>query len=231
VALTGEIPKVQATPSCVTVNVRPAIVSVPVRADVVVFAATEYPTEPEPLPLAPDVIEIHEAELEAVQLHDAAVVTATEPVVAPAATDVALGAIEKVQPAPCVTVNVCPAIVSVADRCAVVVFAATEYETVPLPLPAAPAVTVSHEALLVADQVHPVTAVTATVPVEVPPPTEMLVGEMEELHGEENAKVLDCELRPVPVGPTAAIRASYVVPAAGQGFRSVVKSTRTTPSV
>ena len=39
--LAGEMLKVQAVPVCVTVNVVPAMVSVPVRVDVPFFAATE----------------------------------------------------------------------------------------------------------------------------------------------------------------------------------------------
>ena len=41
VALTGDSTKVQATPSWLTVNARPAIVSVPLRGDVDVLAVTE----------------------------------------------------------------------------------------------------------------------------------------------------------------------------------------------
>ena len=60
------------------------------------------------------------------------------------------------------TVNVCPAIVAVPVRALVTVFAATESATVPLPLPLAPLVIVSHEALLVAVQEQPARLVTAT---------------------------------------------------------------------
>jgi hypothetical protein len=115
--LVGEMLKVQGTgASCVTVNVRPAIVAVPVRCVVPVFAATEYPTVPLPLPLAPDVIVIHDAELDAVHAQPVVVVTLTDPVEALDASDVALGEIEYVQPPLCVTVKVCPAIVSVPVR-------------------------------------------------------------------------------------------------------------------
>jgi hypothetical protein len=61
------------------VNVLPAIVSVPVRELVVVFAATVYPTFPEPVPLAPDVIEIQSALLAALHAHPDGIVTATVP--------------------------------------------------------------------------------------------------------------------------------------------------------
>ena len=39
--LVGEIAKLHGTPACVTVNVWPAMVSVPVREDVELLAATE----------------------------------------------------------------------------------------------------------------------------------------------------------------------------------------------
>ena len=77
-----------------------------------------------------------------------------------------------------VTVNAWPAIVTVPVRDAVPAFAATWTDTLPLPLPEAPAVTVIHAALLTADHVHEVLAVTPTVKV---PPAELadwLAGEM-----------------------------------------------------
>ena len=49
-------------------------------------------------------------------------------------------------------------------RSAEVELAATEYVAVPLPLPLAPPLIVSHELLLVADQVQPPAAVTDTLP-------------------------------------------------------------------
>lgn len=82
---------------------------------------------PLPLPLAPLVMVTQKSPLEAVQLQFDVVVTVTVPVVA--AGDVRLvdvGAIVNVQGAAgCVTVNVCPAIVSVPVREVVVVFAST----------------------------------------------------------------------------------------------------------
>jgi hypothetical protein len=48
---------------------------------------------------------------------------------------------------------------------------------VPLPLPLAPLVTVSHGALLVAVQLHPVVAAIENVPVAASDSTEMLSGE------------------------------------------------------
>jgi hypothetical protein len=69
-----------------------------------------------------------------------------------------------------VTVNPCPAIVSVPFRAAPV-FAATLKPTDPLPLPDAPDVTVMNPALLAAVHVHPLAVVTVTVPVVAPGPT------------------------------------------------------------
>jgi hypothetical protein len=56
--------------------------------------------------------------------------------------------------AACVTVTGTPAIVRVPVLELVDVFALTEYVTVPLPVPDAPAVMVIHDALLAADQAH-----------------------------------------------------------------------------
>jgi hypothetical protein len=67
-----------------TVNVRPPIVTVPVRA-APALADTFNITVPFPLPLAPDVIDSHGALLIAVHAQPAVVVTATLIPVAPAA--------------------------------------------------------------------------------------------------------------------------------------------------
>jgi hypothetical protein len=83
-----------------------------------------------------------------------------------------------VQLAPvCVTVNVCPPIVIVAVRDTVLVLAAALKLTVPLPVPLAPAVTVSHVALLAAVHAQPVPAVTLTEPVPPPLATDALVAD------------------------------------------------------
>ncbi len=55
-------------PDCVMLNVWPAIVSEPDREFDEVFAATEYPTDPFPVPEAPDVTVTHAALLVAVQV-------------------------------------------------------------------------------------------------------------------------------------------------------------------
>ena len=77
-----------------------------------------------------------------------------------------------------VTVNVLPAIVSVADLADVAVLAAAVYPTLPLPLPLAPLVIVTHDAALVAVQVHPLVVVTVTVPVPPVAVSDRLAGEI-----------------------------------------------------
>jgi hypothetical protein len=147
------------------VNVLPAIVTVPVRAGPL-FAATEYETVPLPVPLAPAVTVIHAALLAAVQGHvPAEAVTLTVPVDAVAAGLTEVGEIVYVQPFAWLIVKVLVPIVIVPLR-AGPTFAATEYETVPLPFPVAPPVTVIHAALLVDVQVQPVVEVTLTLPVD-----------------------------------------------------------------
>jgi hypothetical protein len=74
-----------------------------------------------PLPDAPEVTVIHAALLDEVQAHADPAVTATEPVPPAAGADALVGSIEYAHagagaiPA-CVTVNVCPAIVTVPVR-------------------------------------------------------------------------------------------------------------------
>ena len=85
----------------VTVNVCPAMVIVPMRCDVPVLGATEYPTDPLPRPVAPDVTVIHAAVLVAVHEHVfAEAVTATVPVLLAAATARLAGASEYVHVVP-----------------------------------------------------------------------------------------------------------------------------------
>ena len=79
--LAGEIENEQTgvAPLCVTVNVCPAMVRVPLRELVEVFAATENATDPPPLPLPPEVIVRKAALLVAVHVHPAAALTVTLP--------------------------------------------------------------------------------------------------------------------------------------------------------
>ena len=162
----GATENVQGAPACVTVNVWPAMVSVPVLGEVDVFAAIEKATVPFPEPLAPDVMVSQEALLVAVQAQPAVVVTVAllEPALAAGFSEV--GVTENAQtPAPAwVTVTVCPAMVNVPVRGDVTVLAAMEKATVPLPLPVAPDVIVSQASLLVAVQAQPLGDVTVALP-------------------------------------------------------------------
>ena len=103
--------------ACETVNVFPAIVSVPVRTAAIVLGATVKLAEPLPEPVAPAVTVIQVALLTDVQVQPVAVVTDAEPLSPAAGTDWLEGEIENVHPAGlCVTVNVWPPIVIVPLR-------------------------------------------------------------------------------------------------------------------
>jgi hypothetical protein len=126
-------------------------------------------------------MEIHGAVSVAVHAHPDGV--AIEIVLVPASwpTDACVGEMTYVQgAAACDTVSVRPPIVTVPVRPVVAALAATLYETVPLPVPLAPPVTVIHDgALLVAVHAHDVAlAVTATVPLPPACVGELAVGEM-----------------------------------------------------
>jgi hypothetical protein len=214
VADAGVTLKVHEPPACVSANDCPAMVSVADRGLVVPFAATLYDTVPFPLPLAPLAIVAQEALLDAVHVQPAAAaVTATVPDVAPAATDAPVGAIVNVQGTPgCVTVNVRPAMATVPVRSVMVGFAAMLYATVPVPVPATPAVTVIHDALLVA--VHPQLAcvATATVPVAAAASTETDPGVMPNVHGAPGCVIVTTcppaaivPVRPVVLGLAATV--------------------------
>ena len=132
-----------------------------------------------PLAVPDPVTVIQDAELAAVHEHPDPVVTEIVPVAPDALRVSEAGVTEKVHVvAACVTVNVCPAIVRVAERDEVVAFAATVKPTLPGPLPVAPLVIVAHEALLVAVQVQPAPVVTDTDPVAPAAGTAWLVEEM-----------------------------------------------------
>jgi hypothetical protein len=162
---------VQDKPASVTVKVLPPIVSVPLRADVDVFAIAEKPTVPFADPGVPDVTESQPILLElAVHAQPVGAVTLTVPLPPAAGSDWLV--VESVAHEPAggsVTVKVVPAIVNVPLRVDVVVFAVAEKPTVPLPDPGVPEVTESHVVLLeLAVHAQPASAVTATLPV--PPP-------------------------------------------------------------
>ena len=84
--------KEHVAPACVTVWVRPAIVSVPVREVLLVLASTEYVTVPLPAPVAPVVTLSQELLLMAAHgQFDPVAVTATLPVEAVALTEFVVG--------------------------------------------------------------------------------------------------------------------------------------------
>ncbi len=117
--------------------------------------------EPDPGPEPVSVIQL--ALSVADHAHPACVVTAIVPV-PPAGSSVMLrGLTVNVHAAAAwSTVNVLPAIVSVAVLADVTVLTAAVNDTLPLPLPLAPLPIVAHEAPLVAVQPHPAAAVTVT---------------------------------------------------------------------
>ncbi len=130
------------------------------------FGATSNCTVPFPLPLPPPAIAIHGTLLVAVHGHAAALVTPTDPEPPALATENDCVLIPKVHAVLWLTVNVCPAMVSVPVR-AGPVFGATVSGTVPFPLPLpAPAIE-THGTLLVEVHAQPEAVVTAT---ELEPP-------------------------------------------------------------
>jgi len=156
--------------ACVTVNVWPATVIVPVRCGPVLAATVNW-TVPAPEPLAPAVMVIHESLLAAVQAHPVAAVTLTDPDPPLAGKLCEAGLMVNAQPLFCVTVKVCPATVIAPMRCGPVL-AATVNWTVPLPLPLAPLEMVIQAALLVAVHAQIAAAVTLT---EADPPLAVKV--------------------------------------------------------
>jgi len=170
---------VQGAADCVTENVCPAIVSEPLRWVPLGLAAALNPTVPVPLPLAPLVTVSHDVLLlTPVHAHPANAVTVVEPVPPAAATDWLAGSRANVQAvAACVTENVWPPMTIDPVRELVLGFGEALKATVPLPLPFAPLVTVSHELLLLT-LVHaqPAGAVTLVEPVPPPAETDWLAG-------------------------------------------------------
>ena len=106
------------------------------------------------------------------------------------------------------TVKVIPATLSVPVRAEVAVFAAAEKLTVPFPLPGVPAVTVSHDAALVAVHAQPVATLTLTDPVDAAAPSAADVADSVGAHGAERANVFDTALVADPPGPMDVTRDS-----------------------
>lgn len=122
----------------------------------------------------------HETGLLAVQLHPVLVVIVSDPLPPATGRLRAPGATTNVQVvAPAwLTVKLCPAIVSVADRDPVPVLAAAVNPTDPLPLPLAPVIVI-HDDDSLAVQVHPAATVTVTVPDSPVASTDWLDGEID----------------------------------------------------
>jgi hypothetical protein len=153
-----------------TVNVRPAIVTVPDRPGPLVDAIARF-TVPLPEPLAPDETVIHETLLFAVHAQPPPAVTVTAVFPPDAGSDRVSGAMANEQPLPCVSVTLWPATVTEPDRPGPV-SPAIESVTVPEPLPLAPDVIVIHGCALDAVHAQPEAAVTFTV--RVPPAGSMV---------------------------------------------------------
>ena len=168
-----------------------------------VFVATLKVTGPFPLPLAPALMVIHATLLEAAQLQPVDAVTVTVPELPPDATLADVGEIVGAHAVACVTVKVLPAIVRVPVRLVVPVFAAAAMVTVPFPVPAAPAVTVIHAALLTAVHTQPAAALTVVPAVPPAAGSDWLVGEIVGAHGALNENVFERAVGPAPPGPTA----------------------------
>jgi hypothetical protein len=136
------------------------------------LGAATYVTVPFPKPEAGPMTVIQSSWLTAVHGHDGAVaVTCTESVPPNHVNVWLVGMTWYVQPEPCETVNVCPAMVIVPLRAAPV-FKAAVNPTVPFPVPAAPLVTVIHASLLTAVQAHAFAVLTPTFPEPLSDPTD-----------------------------------------------------------
>jgi hypothetical protein len=167
----------------VTVKTPPAIDTVPVRAAEPVLSATASVTVPGPVPVAPATTVIHDAFDAAVHgqpLPDVTV-TVTDDAAPPTETPLLDRLVVQALPA-CEMLNAWPPIVSVPMRVNGVLFAGTEYWTVPSPLPGDPDVTVIHVTLLDADHAHPAGAEIATDPLEPKPLSETEIGESVRVH-------------------------------------------------
>ena len=127
-------------------------------------------------------------------------------------------------------VKVDPAIVSVPTRFVVPVWAATLNATVPDPVPAAPAVTVIHAALLTAVHTHPAPALTVVLPEPPAAGIDRLAGEIVGAQCTLNANVFDRAVDELPPGPIAWMTVSYTTPGVSGDDSNDTKSTRIMPS-
>ena len=114
----GEI-EMSHVPACATLNVRPAIVRVPVRGADDVLAETRYVTAPLPVLFgpAPELMEIHDALLAAVHTHPVGIVTLAIPLPPTASKESVVDDRLAVHGAPsCVIVRSCPAMAMAPTR-------------------------------------------------------------------------------------------------------------------
>src|SRR5262249_41107949 len=126
----------QGIPPCVTVKVLPATVSVPDRGAADGFAAAVNATSPEPDPVAPPVMVIHESLLAAVYVQPGAVITPARPVPPSPFTVAPLYCSSYPQTRPHgEIVTFCPAIEIAPERPFWLAFGATEKLSVPDPVP------------------------------------------------------------------------------------------------
>jgi hypothetical protein len=134
--------------------------------------------EPFPSSLVGLVSVIHDALLAAVHAQPFGAVTVVDPLDAVELTVWLDGLIANVHGiAACVTVNVCPPIVSVPWRCDAFGFAATANDVEPLPLPLAPDVMVNHVvSLLAAVHAQPFGVVMLVEPLPPAATTDWLTG-------------------------------------------------------
>jgi hypothetical protein len=123
-------------PACEIHTSRPAIVIVPLRTAVLGFGATLNVTVPLPVPLAGESSVIHEGtDVVAVQLQPVPAVTAMLSTIPACPMEMLAGSTLNVHSRPAwLTMKVRPAIVIVPKRAAPPEFAASVYETVPLPV-------------------------------------------------------------------------------------------------
>lgn len=196
---------------------------------------------PLPEPLEPLVIVIQDPDRVAVQEQPLPAVTVTLAVPPEGLMPRLVGLATKVHDPLCVSVNVALPTVSLAERAADPLLAATLKFTVPFPLPLARFVIVSQPVELVAVHVQPLPAVTLTLPVVVPAPTLREVAETEyaQVGGGgggggavvPNTNWFEIVLCDDPPGPTAATRASYTTPATGHPPSNAAKLKRILPSL
>jgi hypothetical protein len=179
----GEIVSVHGTPACDALKLLPAIVTVVLRGVPAVFAAALSVTVPLPDGFAGAVTVSHDAGLLAVQLQPDGAVTVTFIASPPVANAFEPGEIVSLQLMPvCVALNVRPAMVRLALRDEVPVFAAAVNLTVPLPGPLDKGVTVIHAAPFEIVQEQPSGAVTLTSTDSPPTANAFEEGEIVSLH-------------------------------------------------